>query len=127
MASPTGPIFVFTDMLSVHASLDAAARYHEFRDTLIAFDQDGQVFEIPPFFRAAPIRRPENRRAELVRKLRRELISLAVARPDLMKMSKWEVKRAPDDEIVRLAVRWFLDPDPPPREHWWQFWRPRRA
>jgi hypothetical protein len=127
MEPPTDPIFVFTDTLSVHRSLSDAAVYHEFRDTLIAFDQRGQVFELPPMFGAAPIRRPENLRVDLVRKLRREIISLAIDRPDLLKMNKWDAKHAADDEIIRLAVRWFLIPDPSPREHWWQFWRPRPA
>ena len=87
-APPDDPIFVFTDTLTVHRSLEDAAGYHEYRETLLAYDQRGQVFEIPPVFRAAPVRRPENRREELVRRLRRELILLVISRPGLIRMSK---------------------------------------
>jgi hypothetical protein len=107
---PPTPIFVFTDSLSVHRSLGEAAAYHEHRETLRAFDEHGRVFEIPPF--ADPIPLPGDSRKELVRRLRREVVSLAISRPDLLKMGKWEVKHAADDEIIRLAVRWFSIPEP---------------
>lgn len=109
------PIFVFTDDLSVHRSLREAANYHEFRETLRAFDEHGRVFEIPPFFGAEPVLQPGNSRKELIRKLRRKVISLAISRPDLLHMTKWQVKHAPDEEIIKLAVRWFLHPEPPHR------------
>ena len=127
MEPPHDPIFVFTDTLSVHRTLEAAAVYHEFREPLVAFNSRGDAFELPPAFGAAPIPQPGNRKAELIRRLRRQLILTIMARPDLLQMSKWDLKRAADDEIVGVAVRWFLIPDPPPREHWWQLWRPRSA
>ena len=112
---PSTPIFVFTDGLSVHGSLREAAVYHEFRETLRAVDARGQVFEIPPVFGAEPILQPGSSRKELIRKLRGKLAGFAIRRPDLVPMTKWQVKHAPEDEIIALAVRWFSIPEPPPR------------
>src|ERR1043165_3317202 len=102
MQPPTDPIFVFTDTLYVHRSLRDAAVYHEFREPLIAFNQCGDAFELPPMFGADPIPQPGNRKSELIRKLRRQLILTIIARPELLKMNKWDVKHAADEEIIRL-------------------------
>jgi hypothetical protein len=104
----SSPIFVFGDGLSVHRSLRAAGIYHEFRETLRAFNRDGAIFELPPSSAAAWVWMPGGSRKELVRKLRREVIRLAIDRPDRVGgMTKWQVKHAPDEQIIEMAVRWF--------------------
>jgi hypothetical protein len=112
---PPTQIFVFTDNLTVHRSLREAAAYHEFRETIRAYDEQGRVFELPPSIGAEPVPLPGNSRAELINKLRREVLDLAVRRPDLLSMSKREVEHAPDEEIIQQAVRWFSIPEPSSR------------
>ncbi len=130
MEPVAGPFFVFSDDAYLHASLADAFTFHECWQTmesLVAFDRDGNAFEIAPTAGATWVRLPGNRAHELRRLLRHHVLLLAIHRPDLLQMGKWEVKRAPDAEIFRLAVRWFSNAIPPPRKHWWQFWRPQAA
>jgi hypothetical protein len=104
MQSIAEPIFVIGDTVFVHRSLAEAAAFHEYRETLKAFNVRGDAFEVPADHRVPPYRLPGNHWGELVGRLRRELRQAAVYTPELLSIDERAVERASDDEILKLAV-----------------------